>query len=177
MATPSLIPVEEYLATTYRPDCDFIEGALRERNVGETQHSAIQGLLAAIFYENRKRWSARSFIAQRVQINSSRFRIPDVCVLPLGAPPDPIIHTAPFICIEVYSRDDTPRELQGRIDDYIALGVQNIWLFDPARRRAWSVNANGAHIPVDHEFSVPGTPIRIPLEDLYAELDDQAAGR
>ena len=35
MATAILIPVSEYLASVYRPDCDYIEGELVERNVGE----------------------------------------------------------------------------------------------------------------------------------------------
>jgi len=32
MATPTtLVPLETYLETTYRPDCDWIDGELRER--------------------------------------------------------------------------------------------------------------------------------------------------
>lgn len=38
-ATPLLIPVEEYLSTAYRPDCDYVDGEVLERNVGETPHS------------------------------------------------------------------------------------------------------------------------------------------
>ena len=30
--------VEEYLETCYRPDCDYLEGELLERNVGEWDH-------------------------------------------------------------------------------------------------------------------------------------------
>ena len=33
MSTATLIPVEEYLSTSYRPDRDYIDGEVRERNV------------------------------------------------------------------------------------------------------------------------------------------------
>ena len=39
MATSSLIPVSEYLSTSYEPDCDYIEGELQERNFGERPNS------------------------------------------------------------------------------------------------------------------------------------------
>ena len=34
MGVGMLISLEEYLSTTYRPGCDFIEGHAVERNVG-----------------------------------------------------------------------------------------------------------------------------------------------
>ena len=35
MGIGALVSVEEYLRTSYRPDCDFVEGRVLERNVGE----------------------------------------------------------------------------------------------------------------------------------------------
>jgi hypothetical protein len=37
MATAGVIPVSEYLRTTYRPDRDYIDGELKERNVGSSR--------------------------------------------------------------------------------------------------------------------------------------------
>jgi hypothetical protein len=34
--SPVLIPVEEYLRTVYRPNCDFIDGEVQERNMGKS---------------------------------------------------------------------------------------------------------------------------------------------
>ena len=39
MSTVTLVPLSEYLETSYRPDCDYLEGELLERNVGEWDHS------------------------------------------------------------------------------------------------------------------------------------------
>src|ERR1700722_1143648 len=117
MATPVLIPVEEYLRTTYRPDRDYIDGEVKERNLGEKPHATIQGLFYAIFHANRKEWGLRAFTEQRVQTSGSNYRIADVCALRLGEPPDPIVQSPPVICIEILSRGDTLGDMQERVDD------------------------------------------------------------
>jgi hypothetical protein len=35
MSTKTLVSVEEYFATSYRPDCDYVDGVIEERNLGE----------------------------------------------------------------------------------------------------------------------------------------------
>ena len=40
-----LVSVEEYLHTSYEPDCDYVEGHIEERNVGEGPHSLLQVFL------------------------------------------------------------------------------------------------------------------------------------
>ena len=49
MATaPQLVGVEEYLSTVYRPDCDYLDGVVVERNLGQFDHADLQGALSAI---------------------------------------------------------------------------------------------------------------------------------
>ena len=33
---PTLLSIDQYLNTTYRPDVDFVDGYIEERNLGET---------------------------------------------------------------------------------------------------------------------------------------------
>ena len=43
MATaPSLSSLEEYLHTSYSPDCEYIDGMILERNVRQTKHAFTQ---------------------------------------------------------------------------------------------------------------------------------------
>ncbi len=51
MATSSavVVPLDEYLNTTYHPDRDWLDGETRERNVGEWQHAAVKGFLVRSF--------------------------------------------------------------------------------------------------------------------------------
>ncbi len=56
-ATRALISVEEYLATSYRPDCDYVDGEVVERNLGEQDHSWLQAALGSYFFVRRKEWN------------------------------------------------------------------------------------------------------------------------
>jgi hypothetical protein len=61
MATISRIPVSEYLHEIYRPDRDYVDGEVQERNRGEKEHSAWQGALAEYFRRHRKQWELRVY--------------------------------------------------------------------------------------------------------------------
>ncbi len=42
MQTGELMSVREYLSTSFRPDCDYVDGEVVERNVGEYDHARLQ---------------------------------------------------------------------------------------------------------------------------------------
>jgi Uma2 family endonuclease len=171
MASVTLIPVSEYLRTTYRPDRDYLEGELKERNMGEQPHALVQGLLYFIFRRNREEWGVRPLPEQRIQVTPERFRIPDITVLRNSDPLDPIVTFSPLVCIEVLSKDDTLGELQERVNDYAAMGVDDIWAFDPLKRIAYSCSVRGFQQPEDGFLRVVGTPIAVELKEVFAELD------
>src|SRR5258708_39435130 len=77
MKTAALVPLEEYLNTTYNPDCDYVDGEVVERNLGEQDHSDIQSELVHFFRTRRKQWSVYAYVEQRVQVAPRRFRVPD----------------------------------------------------------------------------------------------------
>jgi len=172
MASATQIPLSEYLTTTYRPDCDYIDGEVKERNVGEQPHGRVQAIITIVFGQHRKAWSTRVIVETRVQTRPTRFRIPDICILRSSDPHDPIIRFAPYICIEVLSKDDTLAEIKTRTDEYRAMGTEHIWVVDPWLRVGYIASARGFEHPADGVFTVPGTPIRIVLAEVFAELDE-----
>jgi Uma2 family endonuclease len=176
MASATLIPVSEYLSTSYEPDCDYINGELQERNMGERPHSAVQYILTERLNRNRRQWSIIALQEQRVQVNDHRFRVPDVAVLRRSDPVDDIVQKAPLACIEVLSPEDRMNSILDRFDDYARMGVENLWLIDPVRRHAWVVGADGSQQRVTEAFTIEGTPIRISLAEVFAELDDMQSG-
>jgi len=170
--TPVLIPVEEYLRTVYRPDCDYIDGVVIERNMGETPHSGLQAFFAFYFRLHDEEWDIRVFTEQRLYINPKRYRIPDVMVASVATPYEPrIVHTPPLLCIEVLSSGDRLREVQQRIDDYIAIGVNATWAIDPWRGVAYIAGPKGKLLQVEDRLTVEGTPIAIAVAEIFAELD------
>src|SRR5271165_4728773 len=49
----------DYLRTSYRPDCDYVDGEVQERNFGEFDHAATQGFLILWFGQHRQEWGLR----------------------------------------------------------------------------------------------------------------------
>jgi Uma2 family endonuclease len=175
MASVTLIPLSEYLNTTYRPDCDYIDGKVKERNVGEIAHSFTQTILAAIFNSNRKLWQAVAGTELRIRVSAERVRIPDVCVKRRSDPSDPVLTVPPLVCIEVLSPGDTLESTQDRCMDYFRMGVPHVWIVDPIRRLGFVALPDGPARESVQGFAVPGTPIRISLTEVFAELDDMLA--
>lgn len=174
MATAVPIPVSEYLATVYKPDCDYVDGELEERCLGEQQHGTVQGFLLSFFRTHRRAWQVWTIPEQRIRVCATRFRVADVCVRRMSDPPDPVIETPPLLCIEVLSSGQSMGRVQAVVDDYLGMGVENVWLVDPETRRAWTADADGLH-PVAEVLLIEETAIRVELADIWAELDELAA--
>ncbi len=172
MATAVHIPVSDYLQTSYRPDCDYVDGELQERNLGEEWHSAVQLAIGTIFQNNRKTWQLRPYTEQRVRVTPSRFRVPDVCAVPTDKPFRGVLTEPPVLCIEVLSPEDRLHRVVTRAQEYLGMGVANIWIVDPKTRECWTMTATGAVLPMlDDAFTIAGTPVRVALADIFEEID------
>jgi Uma2 family endonuclease len=171
MSSATLISVGEYLKTSYRPDCDYVDGEVKERNLGEFDHATLQAAIVAWFYGHKREWSILVVPEQRTQVSSTRFRIPDVAILPSNYSKHAIVRIPPIVCIEILSKDDTLRSIRERVDDYLNFGVKNVWILDPLRRDALIADQSGYHAPQGDELAISETPIYLPLKQIFAELD------
>jgi Uma2 family endonuclease len=172
MATATqLISIDEYLQTRYRPDCDFVDGELEERNVGERDHNRLQLLLGAWFLSHETAWNIYVLPEQRTRISSQRVRIPDVCLLRSDAPNEQVTVTPPLLCIEVLSPEDRLTRVVKRMDDFLAMGVQNLWIISPQDRTAWTYSAKGLLKLTTDRLTIQNTPIYVDLPTLFASLD------
>jgi hypothetical protein len=48
MATGTPTSLDEYLASVYEPDCEYVDGELIDRNTGESEYAGLQMIIAAI---------------------------------------------------------------------------------------------------------------------------------
>ena len=160
MATGSLVSVHDYLSTSYRPDCDYVDGVVLERNVGEKDHSRLQTEIAFYYRSHLQQWGLWGFVELRVQVSATRFRVPDVC-LALGDPQEQILTTPPFICIEVLSPDDRLSEMRQRVEDYLTFGVPYVWILDPATRHAWRCTPGGMQDVTELRTENPDTLVPV----------------
>jgi Uma2 family endonuclease len=143
MPTGEPISVSEYLHTSYRPDCDYVDGVVEERNAGEWSHARLQAALVAFFWNRSEEWNMQAVPEWRVQVAPTRFRIPDVCVVLGLEEQEPILSKPPFICIEILSSEDRMPRIQERVNGYFAFGVLNVWIIDPRSRKAFHCTPQG----------------------------------
>ncbi len=172
MATGTLIPLSEYLGHSFRPDRDYVDGELQERNLGELDHSDLQRQLLRLLDapENRIHFHANQEL--RLQVKATRFRVPDVMVRRLSSPREQIIRTPPLLCIEVLSPEDTVNRMRARIQEYLDMGVPGVWTIDPATRTVTVFTGSTAIEHKDGTLSVPQTSIAIALGDIFSVLDE-----
>ena len=166
MASRTLISVEEYLRTSYRPDCDYVDGEVLERNMGEKSHAKLQKAILLYLSAREKELGIWVIQEQRVQVSAKRFRIPDICVT-LGEPNEEILRQPPFICIEILSPEDRWPRIQQRIDDYLGMGVPYVWVLDPAAKTAYSVTRSAGTNQVTDVLKTLNPSVELPLSEIF----------
>ncbi len=139
--------------------------------MGEKEHSIIQRYLTVLFAIKRAEWGVEVFPELRTQTNARNFRVPDVLVVRAGEKFDRYITRPPLIAIEILSPEDTLRAMQGKAAEYRSFGVEHIWIIDPEPRLAYRYTSSGLELVQTGELTVPETPIRVVLGELFAELD------
>lgn len=166
MSVGTLLSVEEYLHTSFDPDCDFVDGEVVERNVGKRKHAYAQARIAIWFGGNREALQLEPLTELRVQVAPRKVRIPDVVVVEIPIPDEEVFTSPPYLCIEVMSPDDTMTGTQDRIDDYLQFGVPNVWVIDPEKHRGWRVTAEGWATALDGVMRTADGKVAMPLREV-----------
>lgn len=170
MATSTLVPLNEYLQTIYRPDCDWICGEVRERNIGETPHASVQTFLAFLFLSHEEEWGyVCLYGAAGSDVRRSLSR-GSLCAVRRCVGIEPILRKAPALCVEILSRDDAMSDMADRVADYHGMGVTAVWVIDPWDRRAYFSSATGIEEVVDF-LLVPGSAVCVHVPDIFRRLE------
>jgi Uma2 family endonuclease len=172
MATATHLPisVSEYLHTSYQPDCDYVDGTIEERNLGELDHSEVQRAFLRLIDQHRREWRIHTYPELRIQTAPTRFRVADICIVSVSAPREQIIQTPPVAIIEILSPEDRVSRYSERLEDYRTMGVKNIWVVDPATRKGFDCST-GNWIETAH-FTAAGSNIHIDLGAIFAAIDE-----
>lgn len=158
------ISVDVYLRSSYDPDCEYVDGEVVERIVGQQPHSYAQ-TRAVVWLDRHASAKFTTYVEQRVRVAANRFRIPDVLLMAVPVPKDAVFAEAPYLCIEILSPDDRQSNLQDKVEDYLGLGVANIWVIDPFNRRAWTVTSAGWHaVSVEADLTTADGFLAMPVK-------------
>jgi Uma2 family endonuclease len=166
MSSAATVPLSEYFRTLYRPDCDYVDGEVRERHAGELPHSRMMAELGYYLVDHEKEWAIIVLMSVRVQVSPTRIRVPDLAALPQNMPKTRIVEAPPLLCVEILSPDDRMSSMQERVDDYLAFGVPCIWVVNPQTRRGFVYTSEGMREAKHGILRVAETPIEVPLLNL-----------
>lgn len=139
--------------------------------MGEKERSIIQRYLTILFGTKYVEWGVEVFPELRTQTKVRNFRIPDLLVVRAEDKFDRYLTKPPLIAIEIFSPEDTFRDMQEKSDEYHLFGVEHIWIINPDSSKVYR-HADGRLQEVrDTELLVAGTPIRVVLSEMFAQLD------
>lgn len=168
----ALVSLDEYLHTMYHPDCDFVDGVLEERNMGDIKHSLLQVELAFWFRSRRTEWNIRVMTELRTRVSDSRVSLPDVSVAyDDSAMAERVRETPPLIAIEVLSPEDRLPRILVRLSDFWKMGIPNVWVLDPEERVAFTYTESGLRVLEENRLTVADSPIYLDLREVFSSLD------
>jgi Uma2 family endonuclease len=167
MSSATLVSVQEYLAASFDPDREYVDGELQERNLGERPHGRTQGRLYAFLLQREAQWGICALLEQRVQVGPTRFRVPDVCAVLASDPRDPIVRNPPFLCVEILSPEDRVLRLNEKLADYFQMGVRYVWVLDPLSKRAFCYTPGEMHEVLDGMLRTDSPDIAVPLQEVF----------
>jgi Uma2 family endonuclease len=170
MSAGTLIDVDAYLRTSYRPDREYRDGVIMERNVGDRSHSLLQILLGAYLVRHRDAWQIAPYTELRIRVREGWYPIPDLCVYTLPGPQERVPTVLPLLWIEILSEDDRMAEVWQKAKDLVSFGVPYVWIIEPNTLESQLMTASeGMNQVAGKTLSIPGTPIVIPLIDVMEE--------
>src|ERR1017187_7119582 len=157
------VSVEEYLSNVYEPECDYVDGEIEDRNVGEKDHSKLQFKIQMLL----SRIPGISIFPEvRIRVAPTRFRVPDVAVY-LTESAEQVFTTPPFLIVEILSPEHRWSGLTRKLENYFAMGCPNIWILDPVRSKAYRYE--GEAVSEGHDaFRTTDSSIIVQLPDIWS---------
>ena len=166
---PGDVLVEEYLRTSFDDaDCEFLDGEIVERNAGELPHADVQGTLAYLLHRLRRRLGVRVVPAIRIRINPTRYRVADVAAWLRDDIGTRIPTVPPFLVVEVLSAEDRMVRMLPKIQEYLSIGVEWVWVVDPAEKSALLYSQKHPQGAVCDVLRTENPEITIPLADAFS---------
>jgi Uma2 family endonuclease len=130
MATKALITAEQYLATHFEREPEFVRGEIVERTLPNLTHGGTQQRLAVHLDP-----VGYCCTEVRMRLTEDVYRIPDVAVFEGAGPAGEVPCSPPLLVVEVSSPDDRLHDLLQKLEEYRVWGVRHIWLVEPELKK------------------------------------------
>ena len=163
--------------------CELVDGVLVEKTVGYYEsYLAVQlGYFLAGFVR-RHRLGVVAGEAGMMRLSAGLVRIPDVSFVSWTRLPGrrvprvPIADLAPDLAVEVISPSNTAREMERKLQDFLAAGVRLVWYVYPEPQEIHVYTADSHDVlTIEQELSggdvLPG--FVLPLRQLFEEPEGE----
>jgi Uma2 family endonuclease len=172
MPAKVVMDIDEYLHTSFDgPDCEYLDGEVVERNMGELPHGTLQGRLIFLLMQMSEQLGIRIVPEIRIQIHPRRFRVADIAVWRAGNIGERIPTVPPFLVVEILSPEDRVVRMQPKIQEYLSIGVEWIWLVDPDERKAICYSQQDRAGSLCDVLRTANPEIEIPLAEVFVVLN------
>ena len=167
--------------------CELVDGVLVEKPVGYVE-SRMAVALTFLLEDYLKGNNLGVVLGPdaTLRILPNQIRLPDVSFIswqrfPGGKQPNvPVPDIAPDLAVEVLSPSNTVPEMDRKLVDYFAAGVQLVWYIDPDAKTACSYTGQDRCDRIDASGTLVGEPVlpgfRLGLGELFAEAFREAPG-
>ncbi|MGA2185251.1 MAG: Uma2 family endonuclease [Bryobacteraceae bacterium] len=171
---PPLVPAEEYLNSSYRPDMEYVDGVLVERGIPTFAHGLLQMILIQYLARYQKALGFRPVPEVRTQIvERSRYRIPDIMLCPVPLSAGKVMASVPWAIIEILSPDDRMPAQLDRFRDYTHIGVRHVLLLDPERLVAFRFEDGSLLQTQFTSLALPSGPLPFDSAALFQQLVEE----
>jgi Uma2 family endonuclease len=141
----SIVTPDQLAAMPNDKDFELVDGRLVERKMGNKANwvaSELARIMGNHVRAMQLGWVMTSEAGYRLNpVRPNNVRKPDVSFVRFGRlpdeePADAYDNLAPDLAVEIISPGDTVRELDEKIEEYLAAGVHEVWVINPEMRPA-----------------------------------------
>ncbi len=144
--------------------------------MGGTRHGLLQMQLGFWFMSHQQDWHVWAIGELRTKVASNRVRLPDVAIVFDDQALDEELRTTPpLIAIEILSPDDRLSRVIRRLQDFLSMGTDHVWLLDPIERVAFTYTAQGLKLVEADRITLPDSPIYLDVPMIFSCLRKSAA--
>jgi Uma2 family endonuclease len=134
----SFVTAEEYLRDPAYERCEYVDGEILERPMGDWKHNLLQCRIAALLYAYAKArgYRAGTELTSRMEVDgSTRYRIPDAGLNEVVRVDSRRHHVgAPTLAVEILPPSDRLKSAFAKAAEYLENGSKVVWLVDPDNR-------------------------------------------
>jgi len=150
---------EQYLATHFEREPEFVRGKLVERGLPNLSRSKVRQRLAVLLDG-----LGYGCLSVSLKLAGDLFRTPDFATFE-QRPEKELPESPPLLIVEIASPDDRLRDVEQKLEEYRTWGVAHVWFVEPEMKKLYTYDRGLTNVA---RLELPQFNLTITAEDLFA---------